>query len=88
MYNKVPSLNFNYDILYYRPSIEFQNTLFYILCSEEEVMSLSVLFLPLYLCLSPLLLQFQPMFMSFVARHMYIMKLVSCMSLFQGHVAC
>ena len=83
----VPSLNFDYDILYYRPSLEFQNSLFYILCSEEEVMSQSV-FYHLYLCLSPLLLQFQPMFVSFAAIRMYVMKLVSCMSLFQGHVAC
>ena len=49
----VPSLKFNYDILYYRPSLEFQNTLFYILCSghEEEVMFQSVFYHCICACL-------------------------------------
>ena len=49
----VPSLKFNYDILYYCPSLEFQNTLFHILCSghEEEVMSQSVFYHCICACL-------------------------------------
>lgn len=44
-------MNFNYNILYYRPSLEFQNTLFHVLCSEEEVMSLSVFYHCICACL-------------------------------------